>query len=60
MAQLKVTLTKSPIGHKPNQIKTLKALGLTRIQSAVVKDDTEAMRGMIRTIAHLVTVESVK
>jgi large subunit ribosomal protein L30 len=60
MAQIKVVLTKSPIGHKPNQIKTLKALGLTKVSSSVVKEDTEAMRGMLRTVAHLIAVESVK
>jgi large subunit ribosomal protein L30 len=60
MAQLKVTLVKSAIGRKPNQVKTIKALGLTKTNSCVVKDDTEAVRGMINTIAHLVTVEAVK
>jgi large subunit ribosomal protein L30 len=61
MAKLQVTLVKSAIGHKPNQIKTLKALGLTRkINSTVVKDDNEAIRGMINTVAHLVEVKAVK
>ncbi len=60
MAQIKVTLVKSAIGRKPNQIKTLKALGLTKTQSAVLKDDTDAIRGMINTVAHLVKVEAVK
>jgi len=60
MAQIKITLVKSVIGHKPNQLKTIKALGLTKTQSAVVKDDTDALRGMINTVAHLVTVENVK
>ena len=61
MAKLQVTLVKSAIGHKPNQILTLKALGLTRkINSTVVKDDNEAIRGMINTVAHLVEVKAVK
>lgn len=60
MAQLKLTLVKSAIGRKPNQVKTIKALGLTKTNSSVVKEDTEAVRGMINTIAHLVTVEAVK
>ncbi len=60
MAQIKVTLVKSAIGRKPNQILTLKALGLTKTQSAVVKDDTDAIRGMINTVAHLVKVEAIK
>ena len=60
MAQIKITLVRSLIGHKPNQIKTIHALGLTKIQSSVVKEDTEALRGMINTVAHLVAVENVK
>ena len=61
MAKLQVTLVKSAIGHKPKQILTLKALGLTRkINSTVVKDDNEAIRGMINTVAHLVEVKEVK
>jgi large subunit ribosomal protein L30 len=62
MAKLRVTLVKSPIGHKPNQILTIKALGLTtRISSTVVvSDENEAILGMIKTIAHLVKVEAVK
>ncbi|MFA5007375.1 MAG: 50S ribosomal protein L30 [Candidatus Izemoplasmatales bacterium] len=60
MAQIKITLTKSLIGRKPNQVKTIKALGLTKMQSSVVKEDTEALRGMIHSVAHLVTVEAVK
>ncbi len=60
MAQIKITLNKSVIGHKPNQLKTIKALGMTKTHSSVVKEDTEALRGMINTVAHLVTVENVK
>ncbi len=51
-----ITLVKSLIGRKPNQVKTAKALGLTKIGSSVVKDENAAIRGMIVTIAHLVKV----
>jgi len=60
MTHLKITLVKSLIGHKPNQIKTVKALGMTKINSSVVKEDTEAIRGMINTVAHLVKVEEIQ
>lgn len=60
MAHITVTLFKSLIGRKPNQVKTVKALGLTKIGSSVVKDDTEAIRGMIATVAHLVKIEETK
>ena len=54
---LKITLTKSPITYAKNQRETLKALGLTKMQKTVEKPDNAAIRGMIKTVAHLVTVE---
>ncbi|MDD5293814.1 MAG: 50S ribosomal protein L30 [Candidatus Izemoplasmatales bacterium] len=60
MAQVKITLIKGLIGRKPNQVKTAKALGLTKRNSSVVKEDNQAIRGMIDTIIHLVTIEEVR
>jgi large subunit ribosomal protein L30 len=54
--KLEVTLVRSLIGCRPNQVATAKALGLKKIGSVVVKEDNEAIRGMIKTIAHLVKV----
>ena len=54
---LKITLVKSPITHAQNQKDTLKALGLTKMHKTVEKPDNEAIRGMIKTVAHLVSVE---
>jgi len=59
MAQLKVTQTKSAIGGKDNQRQTLRTLGLGRIGRSVVREDRPEVRGMITTVAHLVTVEEV-
>lgn len=56
---LKITLQKSLIGRKQDQIATVKALGLTKIRSSVIKQDNAAMRGMIFKIKHLVSVEEV-
>ena len=53
---LKITLTKSPITYSQNQKDTLKALGLTKMHKTVEKPDNAAIRGMIKTVAHLVTV----
>jgi large subunit ribosomal protein L30 len=55
-----ITLEKSLIGRRPNQLATAKALGLKKIGQSVVKEDNEAIRGMINTIAHLVSVKEVK
>ncbi len=59
MAKLEITLRRSTIGRKPNQRKTAEALGLTKINKTVVKEDNESIRGMIRTIEHLVDVKEV-
>jgi len=59
MAQVKVTLVKGLIHRKPNQVKTAKALGLTKRNSSVVVEDNDMLRGMINTISHLVKVEEV-
>ena len=54
---LKITLVKSPIRYAQNQKDSLKALGLTKMHKTVEKPDNEAIRGMIKTVAHLVSVE---
>lgn len=57
MAQIKITLVNSPIGRIPAQRKTVKALGLGKLNSSVVKEDTAAIRGMAASVSHLVKVE---
>jgi large subunit ribosomal protein L30 len=59
MARLKVTQAKSEIGGLRNQRETLRTLGLKRIGDVVVKEDRPEIRGMVRTVRHLVTVEEV-
>ena len=59
MTRLKVTQIKSAIGNKPNQRETLRTLGLKRITDIIVKDDSLSVRGMVRTVAHLVKVEEI-
>lgn len=60
MAQLKVTQVRSGIGGKQNQRDTLRSLGLKRIGDVVVKPDEPVYRGMVATVAHLVSVEEVE
>jgi large subunit ribosomal protein L30 len=60
MANLKITLTRSPIGYCEQQKRTAKALGLTKMHKTVVRPDNEQIRGMVRAIEHLVTVEENK
>ena len=56
---LKVTQLKSTIGCKQNQRDTLRTLGLRRIGQSVEREDTPQLRGYVRAVAHLVTVEPV-
>ncbi|HOO22944.1 MAG TPA: 50S ribosomal protein L30 [Clostridia bacterium] len=60
MAQIKITLVKSKFGRIKNQTATIEALGLKKIGTSVVKEDSPAIRGMIDKVSHLVKVEEVK
>jgi large subunit ribosomal protein L30 len=55
---VKVTLKGSPIGSLPRQRQTLLGLGLTRVGKTVVLPASPSVKGMIRKVAHLVSVES--
>ncbi|MFD0685615.1 50S ribosomal protein L30 [Actinomadura fibrosa] len=59
MSNLRITQTKSVISEKQNQRDTLRTLGLKKIGQSTVREDTPQVLGMIRTVAHLVTVEEV-
>lgn len=54
--QIKVTLVRSVIGTKQSHRATVRGLGLTRINSSRVLDDTPEVRGMVRKVDYLVTV----
>ena len=56
---LRVTQIKSSIGHKRDQEKTLRALGLGIIGRSVEQVDNESVRGMIFKVKHLVEVENI-
>ena len=59
MAQVKVTLTRSLIGRHEDQRATVKALGLKKTNSQVVKEVTPQIEGMLHKVRHLVKVEEV-
>ncbi|RMG96118.1 MAG: 50S ribosomal protein L30 [Deltaproteobacteria bacterium] len=58
--KLKVTLVRSTIDRQRTQKETVRGLGLRRLHHSVVLEDTPAVRGMIRKVQHLVTVEPVE
>jgi large subunit ribosomal protein L30 len=57
MAKLKIKQTGSPIRRTPDQRATLIGLGLNKMHRMVEVDDTPEVRGMIRKVQHMVTVE---
>lgn len=57
--KIKVTQTGSSIGHTISQKGTLVGLGLNKIGATRVLEDTASIRGMIKKVKHLVSVESV-
>ncbi|CAJ59764.1 LSU ribosomal protein L30P [Frankia torreyi] len=59
MAKLRITQIRSGIGGTHNQRATLRTLGLRKINATTVRDDRPEVRGMIRTVTHLVRVEEV-
>ena len=54
---MKVTLMKSPIGFKRNQLAVVRGMGLLRIRHSVELKDTPSTRGMIHKVRHLVQVD---
>ena len=56
---VRVTQVRSGLGRKPGQIETLVGLGLNKLRSTRVLEDTPSVRGMIRKVAHLLVVEDV-
>lgn len=58
MAQFKVTLTKSLIGAKKDQIATARALGLTKIGDVSVQPDNAQTKGKVAKIIHLIEVSN--
>jgi large subunit ribosomal protein L30 len=59
MAKVKVTLTKSVIGRPETQRRTVRALGLRKINSVVELPDNPAIRGQLHKVEHLIKVEEI-
>ena len=57
MAKIKLKQTGSPIGRPASQRATLKGLGLDKMNRVVEIEDTAEVRGMIRTVRHMVQIQ---
>ncbi len=53
---VRVKLVRSVIGTKQSHRDTVRGLGLRRLNSEAVLEDTPAVRGMINTVSYLVKV----
>ncbi len=61
MAQkIKITLVKSMIGRPEKHRNVLRGMGLTKMNKTVELEDTPSVRGMVKTVPHLVKVEETK
>ena len=60
MAQLKVTLKRSLIGYPETQRRTVKALGLGKLNSFSILPDDPCVRGQIFKVKHLVECEEIE
>lgn len=58
--RLRITWVKSAIGHERDQRRTIRALGLHRLNQSVLQDDTPVIRGMVFKVRHLLRVEEVE
>ena len=60
MAKLRVTWVRSASGHKIDQKRTIRALGLRKLGQTVEHGDSPSVRGMRFKVQHLVAVEEAK
>ena len=55
--KIKIILAKSIIGSQKGQIATVKGLGLSKLNSFVIRETTPETMGMIKKVNHLITTE---
>ena len=59
-SKIAVTQIRSLSGRPAKHRRTIEALGFKYNQQTVIHDDTPAIRGMIRQVAHMVSVRPVE
>jgi large subunit ribosomal protein L30 len=60
MASIRITQVRSAIRRQDSQKRTIKALGIRKLNGSVVHQDCPQIRGMIYKVRHLVTVEEME
>lgn len=59
MAKIKITQVKSVIDRSERQKRTMKALGLSKMNQSVEVEANAAIIGMVRKVNHLVAIEAI-
>ncbi|MBN1186181.1 MAG: 50S ribosomal protein L30 [Bacteroidales bacterium] len=59
MGKIRIKQTKSTIGSTERQKRTVKALGLKKMNSVVEVESTPQIIGMVTKVKHLITVEEL-
>ncbi len=57
--KLRITLVKSTIGQSKTKVATVRSLGLKKLNSVVEQEATDAVKGMVSSVSHLVKVEEI-
>lgn len=57
MGKLKITYTKSANGQRGIHRRTVRALGLRRLNQTVEIEESPSVRGMVESVKHMVKVE---
>ena len=57
MAKLRIRWVRSAIGYRGDQLATIRALGLRRLNDTVEHEDSASIRGMISKVKHLLVVQ---
>lgn len=60
MGKIRVTWVRSAIGRKKKHKRTIRALGLHRLNQSVMHEATPQVLGMVREVSYLVRVEEVE
>lgn len=59
MPSIDITWTRSAIGQREDQKRTIRALGFHRLNETIRHDDNRTIRGMVHKVRHLVAVKEV-
>jgi large subunit ribosomal protein L30 len=60
MGKLKITQVRSAVDKGDRQRGTIRALGIKRMGQSVTHEDRPEIRGMLRSVRHLVEVEEAE